>query len=665
MVKIHQTLHGYDQGHHLLSSTILIKSSDDMQLMSLMSDWAGFDNKYDEHVSYLTAYPLSEVYYVVAMTWYADDMPRPGCVWTHSLLIRKDELDRIPDFKKLYQLFHRPTKIGNYSEYGKVIEVSEDEPKGGFGNVPLEEVNMAAVYVNLLQGTNPLKYRVTRGNKAYQELILHLMNYIPGGVLQRFCFSSGSTMVRMLGNRLFDLQFVVNSNDGYSELNEEKSWPEVSVMNYIDYAISHGNYEIRSLLQMFAKDIGTSEVNWVRVISLFVHLHVISKSEDTKKADLFVGLMEEISKGFPGKGDGKVIKSRFALPEISNMMIDNYRFLVESSTNETFQSFTDEQIHLERRLQDILSIDNHTRFFDLIMEIYKKGLKTEMGLEVFLMGTKVMDDGDFKRLLEENYSVLISMLPYNNQIINNKVWIEAPKELFEHIFTMFTIKAPEPFDYWPDLFDAIIRNESLVLESMVQQMWQHVENPLERLLNLLNEEGKHQFVSPAIIDECGKQKKEMMAWLKDNQIKNEDVARIYMKHFMPGSQEVKDYAAEDWNHFVIQGMNLETSYFVYLYNLSFSWQLSKTAFGYFQKAFYPLYVLALTNKLQEYYWKQIENNTVSLWIADWDKCKKMRLMAAKRARALAIEDVELLNFTPDYELNLEILKYYIRMKGKK
>ena len=61
----------------------------------------------------------------------------------------------------------------------------------------------------------------------------------------------------------------------------------------------------------------------------------------------------------------------------------------------------------------------------------------------------------------------------------------------------------------------------------------------------------------------------------------------------------------------------------------------------------------------------MENNTVSLWIADWDKCKKMRLMVARRARVLEMEDDELLNFTPDYELNQEILKYYIRMKGKK
>lgn len=665
MIRIHQTLHGYSQGHHLLASTILLKSSDDLQLMSLISDWVGFDNRYDKHVSYLTAYPLSEIYYVIAMTWYADEMPRPGCVWTHSLLVRKEDLNRIPDFKRLFQIFHRPTKTSDYSEYGYVIEVAEDEPKSGIGYVPLQDGNVTMMYLDLLQGLSPLKYQLKGENRVYQEFILHLMDYIPGGVLQRLTLSSGSTIPRLWGSNLFDLQFVINSNDGFTELEQEKQWAEVSVMSYVDYAIRYGSSELRSLLKMFADDINTSVANWIRIITLFVHLHVISQAEESQKASLFIELMEEICKGFPGKDEGQMIKTRFSLPEISNMMICNYQFLVECSTNEIFKSFTDKQIHLERRLQDVLSFDDHSRFFDLIIEIYRKGIKTEIGLEVFLMGSKIMDEADFKRLLDENDSILISMLPYNNQIINNRVWIEAPKEQFDHIFTMFTIKTPDPFDYWSDLFDAIIRNESLVLEGMVQQVWQHVENPLEQFLNILNEEGKHRFVSPAIINECGKHKKELMTWLKRNQIKNEDVARLYMKYFMPESQEVKDYAAEDWNHFVIQGMNVETSYFVYLYNLSFSWQLSRVAFGFFKKAFYPLYVLALNDKLQEYHWKQIENNTVSLWIADWDKCKKMRLMAARRAKNICLDDSELLTFTPDHELNSEILKYYIRMKGKK
>ena len=42
--------------------------------------------------SYLTAYPLPRSSLVAfARTWTAPEMPRPGCVWTHTLLIEQKE----------------------------------------------------------------------------------------------------------------------------------------------------------------------------------------------------------------------------------------------------------------------------------------------------------------------------------------------------------------------------------------------------------------------------------------------------------------------------------------------------------------------------------------------------------------------------------------------
>lgn len=665
MIKIQQTLHGYSQGHHLLAGTALLKTSEDMLLMSQMSDWAGFESKYDKEVSYLTAYPLSAEYYVVAKTWYAYEMSRPGCVWTHSLLIRFDDLNRIPDFKALQKIFRRPIKDEDFAEYGRVIEIDEGEPKDGVKEVSLTEANISMVYVTLLQLKKPLVYQVKRNNDDYQDIILHLMDYIPGGVLSKYTFSSGSTVQRQFRGNSFDLQFVINSPEGFDNLAEEKKWAEVSVMSYVDYSIRHGRYELRSLLQMFAEDVGDSEVRWVNVITLFVHLHVFSQANDQQKPSLYISLLKEIGEAFPTKAEGEIVKSRFAMPEISKRMIDNYQFLLESATNEIFHSFTVGQIQLVERIKELLKRENDNQFFDLISDIYKKGLKTEIGLSLFLAASKTMDDANFKRLLEKDYTLIVSLLPYNDQIINNKVWIDAPKDTFEHIFTLFSVKSPEPFDYWPELFEAIIRNETLVLDGMLQRMWQHVDHPLAKLLDILNQGDKHRFVSPAIIDECGKYKKEMLKWLKEHQIENEDVARLYMKHFKAESQEVQCSQSEDWKHFDMKKGNRGNDYYAYLYNLSFNWVESDLAFQYFKHAFYPLYVSAQKSKLQERYWAQIEHNTVSRWIADWDRCKKMRLMAARRILQAKLDETVIAEFTPDYGLNQEILKYYIRMKGKK
>lgn len=660
MIKIHQTLHGYNQGHHLLAATTLLKSSDDVQLMSLMSDWSGLDGRFGQDVSYLTAYPLSETYYVIAMTWYANEMPRPGCVWTHSLLIRQDELDKFADFKNLRKLFRRPERNDNYAAYNNVIEFEDNSPKNGYGDFPLPDVNIARVYIELMRRSCPQTYRLSKADDIYQELILHFMNYIPGGILQRLSFSSGSAMPRFLGQEPFDLQFVLDCSKNFDELTEDLT--ESTLIEYIDYAISHGDDEIRDLLQMFAYDIDGSAEKWIKIITLFVHLYFINRTDEAKKTSAFLGLMEEIGKGFPGQEEGVLVKKRFALPEITGLMIDNYQFLVECATNDIFKVFSSKQVHLEQRIRDILTEGGHKLFFDLILEIYERGLKTEIGLILFLSATKIMDIADFKRLLEENYLALISMLPYDNQIINNKVWIEAPRESFEHIFTLFCVKPPESFNYWTELFDAVIKNESLILDGALQQMWKHVENPVVRMLTLLNQGEKHRFLSPSISEKCGEHKEDMIRWLKCNQIQNEDVARLYMRHFLPESEYVTKSSPADWEHFVMRGKISDASYYVYLYNLSFCWQDSDLAFEYFRIAFYPLYVLAQADNLSDRYWEQIAKNTVSLWIADWDRCKKMRLTAARRASVSGVGEDILRNFTPDAELNKEILKYYVRTK---
>ena len=85
--RLHQTLHGYNCGHHLLASSIKL-SDKSMRKMEKMSDLSG-NIMIEGFEQYYTGYYLAdENYYVVACTWYASEMNRPGCVWTHSLLIQ-------------------------------------------------------------------------------------------------------------------------------------------------------------------------------------------------------------------------------------------------------------------------------------------------------------------------------------------------------------------------------------------------------------------------------------------------------------------------------------------------------------------------------------------------------------------------------------------------
>ncbi|CAQ81917.1 hypothetical protein VSAL_p840_58 (plasmid) [Aliivibrio salmonicida LFI1238] len=83
---IHQTLHGYSNGHKLLASSIEL----DHNIKNILlreSDSPGQEFHQDNNICY-SGYPLVDFgYYVLSKTWVAKEIERPGCVWSHSILI--------------------------------------------------------------------------------------------------------------------------------------------------------------------------------------------------------------------------------------------------------------------------------------------------------------------------------------------------------------------------------------------------------------------------------------------------------------------------------------------------------------------------------------------------------------------------------------------------
>src|SRR4051812_32249633 len=95
-IVIEQALHGYLNGHQLLSSSKDF-SIEEKKILLYQSDLSG-SNVDDEFKTYITGYPMAKAgFYAFSKTWYANEMKRPGCVWTHTLLINFSDLGKIPE----------------------------------------------------------------------------------------------------------------------------------------------------------------------------------------------------------------------------------------------------------------------------------------------------------------------------------------------------------------------------------------------------------------------------------------------------------------------------------------------------------------------------------------------------------------------------------------
>ncbi|MEZ8885314.1 hypothetical protein AB4511_16755 [Vibrio sp. 10N.222.54.F6] len=83
---IHQAFHGYDNGHKLLASSVDL-SVKAKNILLRESDSPGEEFHHQVKPCY-SGYPIAESgFYVLSKTWVAKEINRPGCVWTHSLLI--------------------------------------------------------------------------------------------------------------------------------------------------------------------------------------------------------------------------------------------------------------------------------------------------------------------------------------------------------------------------------------------------------------------------------------------------------------------------------------------------------------------------------------------------------------------------------------------------
>jgi hypothetical protein len=136
--RIDQALYGYADGHRLLTSSKRLSPRDHAFSLAL-SDTSGSSGA-NEARGYLTGYPLVESgCYALARTWPAPEMNRPGCVWTHTLLIDFSDLALLSSPASLLALFRRPALGGGeQSEYSRTIDVTEVR------DVELQELDAAA-----------------------------------------------------------------------------------------------------------------------------------------------------------------------------------------------------------------------------------------------------------------------------------------------------------------------------------------------------------------------------------------------------------------------------------------------------------------------------------------------------------------------------------------
>ncbi len=204
-IHIHQLLHGYDDGHCLLAGSIKPVGQSARTLLSL-SDLSGQGLTPGPN-GYITGYPLPQMKaYALARTWPAPEMPRPGCVWTHTLLIDFTDLVVISDVASSLALFLHPNSLNDVNLYSKPLNIRINVLNNTRASLPF---NMMFLLLEAIYGTTKdCVYVETTKDVRADEIAMALWLQQWPRLRRNFRFCTLSSSDRSRSDEQFDLQFI-------------------------------------------------------------------------------------------------------------------------------------------------------------------------------------------------------------------------------------------------------------------------------------------------------------------------------------------------------------------------------------------------------------------------------------------------------------------------
>lgn len=211
LVIIHQALFGYSNGHHLISSSTSFNNKT-LKILETLSDLTGTTISTDFD-GYLTGYSLpEEKIYVISKTWFANEMPRPGCVWTHSLIIPFNTHEAQLQSINFDTLFTRPNiSLPNYIEfYSNPIKLNFDGNLSIYNNInSLSKLSYDCLSL-IIENSEPI---IITANKCdlYNYALEEIIKCMGISFIKDISFCTGAFSLRIMGETTFTIQIVPQS----------------------------------------------------------------------------------------------------------------------------------------------------------------------------------------------------------------------------------------------------------------------------------------------------------------------------------------------------------------------------------------------------------------------------------------------------------------------
>lgn len=654
-MKIHQTLHGYSEGHILLASSISTLTQRDKKKMAVLSDWDEYARKEDDS-SYITAYPLPDSpYYVIAKTWYANEMERPGCVWTHSLLLDISEDSDFFDCRALFFAFIRPQR-DKYTDYNKPLDIKGEIEVNTLMPSPFKMPSLAHWLHALLNKDEPLVFVVDQPTSYYQIFLLSLMNHLPIGILSKMSMCSGTGRIRKYENELFDLQFIVNNRNNLPKISSQLADVEEGIdwCHYVAQSIQEEKLNVPMLLHRFASDIGGRMDAYASVVMVYMILDRLRDpgEDNTVKFRLTLRILAET---FASKEDGASFKSAMLDPTITKYYFDERSFIYEMAITKYWEAFDYEKLDFAERARVYFKSQPVNEIAPLLEGLL--GCKEDNPYKQIVLDNVDIEYNQLQveNLIEEHWKLFCYLAQKNDKALNNDFWLNTGKEKFTELVGFFFKKIPQEYLYWNPLLEKMLEYNYAVETFQIETLSSHVSDMSAEILFELNE---GHYLNSGWVGYCKRNPQAIIEWLGGQGSVSKQIVSLVLDAIDPESEMVKQSDNLRWrvlqNAPVELGSKLEFAVFLFL--LSYNLEKDELAFSLYRRAFQTIY--EATEKSQiGYYWRRISAYCPRPFLGlEWDKCELLRKGFANRVYDEGRNIGTARNFTTEKRINKKLLK---------
>ena len=637
-ILIHQSLHGYSEGHRLLESSL--KLPDEIaRLILRMSDLSG-GSIFPGFEEYLTGYPVPSLnLYVFAKTWYAAEMPRPGCVWTHSLILQSSDMGAIPSLDQLIKFFVRPKAVKGAGKSAKpsgshsnslrfVPELSNDQ----FESSDSPQAEELTSLVTALYHFNRRNLLVPALSAISTEnSIMKIWSQQWPALRSHFSFCTGALSSRGFAGKPFDIQCappqlireivtsaLAKQSQEMSVLIREESAPEEPWINVVvsDASTANGG-PFRKVLWSLADG---SQISDFKNFA-FLTMQLLSDKQFSLQE-----LISLVARQFPECASGSVLKKNLfgERPSLfQKFNFSEWEILSELSVLEDCSAFDSISLNLRSRANQLCK-DRPDDAKQLMAKLFS-GPINSLGEDVLAGLLEAMNPEIAKRITEQQPHFLPTLFRAKPELgTSADLWRAAGdhvRELFESLSSTENLSE----ERITGISEAIMASGS---ESLVRRAMDKWGKPA--VFGVLNHVAKSgNSLSERVMGALTFHDVSVMEWVTAN-ADSPLFVRVVCAHVLaPYSYKIKGFGSEIWLRTYEELRNAgdyeEINYLaIFLLALAFQ-NASPEPTRVIALCFEYVHQLGWDDRLPDENWIVLDPLVPHLlWLHDWDKCERMR-----------------------------------------